>query len=623
MLVLALVARFRYLTQIEHNIDHAYPIWQAMRTLSDGIFPLAGQGTSVLFANPPVTGYLYLPVVAIFPAPIAVYVLVIALNTLGVWLTYRAVGGLFRNATLGVIAAGLMAINPWVIEYSRTSWVQALLPFFIPAIAWMLWPVLLGRARQPGRRVIGAGVLLAVGAHTYLLAFFIVAPVLMLVVIFWRRMPRRAVLTAGLIFAFPLTLYGVGLLGQLDDVNQRIETFGEADSRLTTEAWSSAVRLVTGADYELARGTLAPADDMSTRHDLTRIVHFGLLGLILIGIGGALYALIRRTTHRDAAVIVLIWFFVPVAAMSYTGNPVHPFYQLLTLPGGYALATWGLMHLIQPHRYRVGAVAVGLLFVPVAALSLTNSARYYQETATIPGVHGLRALPVDYGHHLGTVIDATLSPTGRVYAPAETWILNSFSGDLFPAWLDTRAPNFHYLPAEGGLYIQISTQDAPQPLGSVRVEQIPLPDGTVIVIDQLPPAGEATLPGTVIDTPTQEGLTLHRYDLQRDDLTWTLTTIWRVDAPPDAVDTLILGPFAHIHDAEGERIINAGGEGLPGYEWRVGDLHVHRMTFTLPPDAQGPFTLRVGQYDGLNNIGLTFTPTGSDPEGAVTLPLGD
>ena len=121
ILLLALVARFRYLPTIEHNIDHAYPVWQAMTTLDRGALPVAGQETSVLFANPALTGYLFLPVVALTRSPLAVYVLVIALNWLGVLLAYRAARALIP-ARLALVAAGLMAVNPWIIEYSRTSW---------------------------------------------------------------------------------------------------------------------------------------------------------------------------------------------------------------------------------------------------------------------------------------------------------------------------------------------------------------------------------------------------------------------------------------------------------------------------------------------------------------------
>src|SRR5579862_5877790 len=118
---IAVILRFQNIGAIQHNVDHAYPIWQALQTLDRGVFPVIGQGTSVLFANPALTGYLLLPWVALTRSPIGAYLFVIALNTLAVWLAYRAAAQL-HDPDRALIFAFLMAINPWVIEYSRTTW---------------------------------------------------------------------------------------------------------------------------------------------------------------------------------------------------------------------------------------------------------------------------------------------------------------------------------------------------------------------------------------------------------------------------------------------------------------------------------------------------------------------
>jgi hypothetical protein len=68
----------------------------------------------------------------------------------------------------------------------------------------------------------------------------------------------------------------------------------------------------------------------------------------------------------------------------------------------------------------------------------------------------------------------------------------------------------------------------------------------------------------------------------------------------------IFSPFIHVFDADGSRVVNMNGEGLPGYAWQVGELHLHRMTFSLPSGAPGPFTIRLGQYDGLHNSSIIF-----------------
>src|SRR6185436_17327156 len=89
-LFLAAFLRFQHLDAIQHNVDHAYPIWQALMTLDRGVFPVTAQGTSVLFANPALTGYLFVPWVALTRSPIGPYIFVIVLNTLAVWSAYSA-----------------------------------------------------------------------------------------------------------------------------------------------------------------------------------------------------------------------------------------------------------------------------------------------------------------------------------------------------------------------------------------------------------------------------------------------------------------------------------------------------------------------------------------------------
>ena len=614
ILLIGVWARFRYLTEIEHNIDHAYPVWQAMRTLEHGVFPLAGQGTSVLFDNPALTGYLFIPAVALTGSPLGVYVFVIALNSLAVWMGYRAVRGLL-GVWPGLIAAALLAVNPWVIEYSRTSWVQSLLPFFVTAVAWLLWPVLTRQSTRPGRRVLLALVMATLLSQTYLLAFLIVAPVGVLLLIYRERVPWRSIAAGVGIFTFALALFAIGLAQNPDEISTRVDDFSAGESRITLEAFESAVRLVSGAEYELARGLAAPTDDADRRHDLTQVAGAAVMLAVIVGMGAAGYAIAQNTEQRDAGVILLVWFGLPVLAMSYTGNPVHPFYQLMGLPAGYGLAAWGLTTLL---RGDVGRAVTVALLVPFAALMLINSGRYYEETAAIPGAHNLGALPVDVGLQLGDAIRQQREPGQVVFADEEEWILNSFAGETFGVIRDARAPALTRVPARGAVYVAVNPSEAP-PFADLA-EQITLADDTRIHIYTLPATADLTLPGTTLTTPTAQGITLLAYDLISENNTVTLQTIWRVDAIDPEVYTRIYAPFAHIFDASGERVAVIDGEGLRGDSWRVGELHIHRMSLTLPADAEGPFSVQVGQFDGINAANVVFLPDGAEPTVVIELP---
>lgn len=619
ILMLALVARFRYLTEIEHNVDHAYPVWQAMQTIDAGVFPLAGQGTSVLFANPALTGYLFIPVVALTRSPLGVYIFVIALNTLAVWMAYRAARSVMGEWSAWGGAA-LMAVNPWVIEYSRTSWVQSLLPFFVCGVAWLLWPVLMGHSRNPTRRLALALIMTALLTQTYLLAYFILLPVAVLLVIFRRRVPMRGLLIGGGVIIGVTVLYGMGLLGQMETVQQRLNDFSSGESRLNTQALEGAIRLVTGWEYEVARGMQAPADDATLRQTLSQPFHLVLLIVIGLGVVRLFTRLRQPGTARDAAMIVLVWFGLPILAMSYTGNPVHPFYQLLGLPAGYVVAMWGIDWICHIETSPIGRWVVLVLFIPFAALSLTNSARYYQETQAKPGAHGLTALPVDYGLQLGQGINRFTDNNGVVFAPVEGWILNSFAGRLFPTIEDNRAPRFSIFPASGGAYVSFDWDDVPDVPYANDTDVIALADGALLRVAAMPTATEVEANGQVLNIPTQQGLTLLSYDLTRAGEQFRIETQWRVDSILPEVLDRIYAPFIHVLDSEGQVVTIIDGEGLPGYRWTVGDVHVHRMTFPLPQDVSAPFTLVVGQFDGLNNANLIFLPPDGEPDVIVHLP---
>ncbi len=624
IMLLAALLRAEYLLQIEHNVDHAYPIWQALQTLDRGRFPLTGEGTSVLFANPPLTGYLFLPVVALTRSPLGVYVLVIALNTMGVLLAYRS-ARLIVGARLALIAAFLMAVNPWVIEYSRTSWVQSLLPFLMPALTYALWSVLLGKAKHPGRRLLIAFVILTVLAQTYLLDFVLVIPVGLLIGLFWkrgtRRIPKHALAAGVALFAAAAAIYGAGLLEQRAAIGDRLSSFSGSPAHLSSEALGHALRLVTGGDYAIARGTLAPIRDSALRESLSNGAQVVLLVFLAAGIGVAVVRLISGV-QRERAAIVLIWFALPVILMSYVSQVVHPFYQLMGIPAGYVLAAWGFGVLLRPFARasspRVAGAAVAVLLIPFGALMGINSARYYQDTAATPGIDGLSALPLDYGLRLGEAIRDGLPAT--VYGDTDEWILSSFSGETLDFVHDARAPAFNLIPPNGGLYVAAyPSEPTAAPLGVAQAIKLHLPDGTLLLVDHLSQSAEHTVTQS-LNIPGDQGITLENYRLDRDGDHWTLTTYWRVTKRAGDIDQRLFAPFAHVFDADGNRVLIVDGQGVPGYEWRVGDLHAHRMSFALPAEGIAPFSVSVGQYDAVHSQNVIFVLPSGEYTPLVPLP---
>src|SRR5690606_34013877 len=130
-------------------------------------------------------------------SPWAVYLFVTLLNSLATGFVYEGTRKVLGNAA-AFLAALLFAINPWLAYYSRLPWTQGLLPFFMAIIAWGLWPTLVTDKPEPRRFFVA---LLAVIAmmQTYIMAFAILVPVGLLLLLFYWRLPRRPLVAAGLL----------------------------------------------------------------------------------------------------------------------------------------------------------------------------------------------------------------------------------------------------------------------------------------------------------------------------------------------------------------------------------------------------------------------------------------
>jgi 4-amino-4-deoxy-L-arabinose transferase-like glycosyltransferase len=630
VMLIASWLRLHYLFQIEHNLDHAYPVWQALRTLAYGELPLVGQLTSILFANPPLTGYLYVPIIALTQSLTAVYLFVIVLNIAGVYFTYRA-GTSLLGSKVGLIAAGLIAVNPWVIEYSRYTWPPVLLTCFVPLALWLFTPIWQGTAKRPMRRGILASLALGIIGQTTLHAYLLLPAVGILTLVYIRRIPWRVLLVGALVFIATQTPFWVGLIQTRDNVQERVSNFTEqsTESSFHVDALRHAFRLVSGEDYELARGTDAPQGDHIQRHNISRWFVSGVSILLAGGVLISALALLTRQTcnhppdvtteHAQAsALILLVWFFSPIALMSYNATLVHPYYQLVGLPAGMIFVGWAVVYIIKPYSLpRVGVVLA--LFVPFALLMGINSTRFYQETQATPGTHDLGALPLDWGMALGASIREHLPQDGVVFADVDEWTLNSLSVKAFRLIRDNRSPDVTIVPKVGGLYIVAHPPEQDStfvPPYAERVDTLSLPDGWVITVDRYAPNTDPALDDVTIYG--EKWLSLLGSDVVQDGDTVTITTTWRVDGLTSDIVEHTFAPFVHVYDDHGERVQIVDGRPIPGTQFSEGDLHVHRMQFELDGDVRD-YRLQVGQYDGLANMNIIWIT--SDGEYVPTLEI--
>jgi hypothetical protein len=628
LLFLAAFVRFQHFGAIEHNIDRAYPIWQALRTLDSGVFPVTAQGTSVLFDNPALMGYLLLPATALTRTPVGAYIFVILLNWLAVAFIYSTVRRVGRSHNEAFFAAFLFTLNPWIIEYSRLTWVQGLLPFFICLLFWLIVPILCGNARRPRRDLFLTLVTLTALTQTYLLAFAILAPVGLLTLLFRRRiLPLWKGWLPGLIvFMLATGGYAAGLLSNPQTTAQ-LRNFTGSGWHLSDEALQHAIRLVSGRDYAAARGMDAPINDSGLRQSLTNVTHLIIACLLVIGA-------VQMIFKRDAfSIITLIWFFLPILMMTYVSRVIHPFYLLLTLPAGHLLAAVGLQWLSNrsifiPMRATVRLAVVGACCI-FGVVSLLNAARYAEQTLARPGANGFTALPLQPGIAMVRMLlpNTPKSATESVFSAAGEWELSTFAGRLFGVdhTTDTRQ-------------VLISTS-----FRSVYLLSDALPEDSILRLPAWSDSAVASytfadrwtvtrydveqkrpLQPFLIPAESAEGLALVGYQWKTPPTpgqTVTLWTEWHVTRLENARSEWLFAPFVHVFDSNGKRVAIGDGQVIPGTLWKGASVQFQQIHITIPPEAIPPFRTFVGQYDGTHGKNIIYTIKGCEP--SPLLPLID
>lgn len=611
IIAIGVFLRFHLFAATEFNVDQMYPVWQALNTLQSGEFPLIGQGTSVLFANPALTGYIYAPFLIIGPNPMTPMLVTISLNSFGIWLAYRAVRGLL-GVPIALVAATLFAINPWVIEYSRQTWVQSLLVFFITLIFWAIVPVLTQTTSRPERRTILAAIATTIFANTYLLSYLIVAPLGLLGVLFWPRLPKRALAIGMVIFGVGFGLYAYGLAREWEVTQSRADTFvNEGESQISDEALGHAIRLVTGWEYAAARGLNAPVDDAVLRSDISNVVHWLWFVGLLAGIGQAVFAIARNTSRRDAAIILLVWYILPILAMTYVSRIVHPFYLMFSVPAGHALAAWGISPLLMP---KVGSrvLLAGLVFT--VGINGLNSIRFYEESHANPGEHSPGVFSVGTSTDMGRFIRDAHEPGMVVYTPMDIWGPITFAGDVFPVVRTGITQRQIIIPANGGLYMTFHGPDEVplEPPLMAQATEVPLSmrDGTRFALWR---AEQNFTPRNPAEVPSDIGVTFigwHLLQPLRAGQTSQLRTYWRVDGLPIERFGWIFVPYAHLFDESDQRIVIIDGDALPLTTWGLGDWMVQEMRISVPDDSAGPYGLNIGIVDGGRMVNAIF----NDPQ---------
>jgi 4-amino-4-deoxy-L-arabinose transferase-like glycosyltransferase len=632
LIVLAVGASFRFfdLGLVRHSYDDSYPIYDALRILDGHKLLLTGQPSSVFLDNPPLMSYLQVIPLLVWRSPWAVYIFITALNTVAIWFVYRAAQQLLGDAA-GLLSAFLFAINPWVVYFSRTTWVQALIPFFTALIAWGLWPAIVTEHRSPSR-VLVAGLAVTAMTQTYIQAWGVLVQTGLLVALFRRRIPRRSLYVGISIFALALIVYGVGLSERWETNHTKLLGFlSKGEFHLTREGLDHAVRLVTGRDFEYVYAR-EETREYGLRRTSSLATHYLLVAALIAGVIRAVIELRRGGRGQRIAVVLLVWFAVPILLGSISAYPVHPHYLLLSCPAGYMLAAWGISPLLHHKGLRWMLIFAMSVVAILFGLNLHQASEAVARRPTGPEFN-------DWALEAGAKVGATVRDLSegdgyprRICAKGDETLLSSLSGTYLTTLREIEFPNYVVLPGEEPLlYALVNTVPEPEALGPLQ-ESFPeydilLADGTRVSFLRALPYSRDTalaLPDVTFDWPSEAGLSMLGYSLDvaiRPGQPIRCTTYWRVEELYPGREEWYIDAFYHLLDQAGQIITNVGGHGQWGYRWQLGDVYVDRVSIPVPADlAPGEYRIEIGLFDCIHTRNYPLhSPDG--PIYAVIVPV--
>lgn len=597
MLVAVLLRVMRPEIAIFHH-DNAFPTAQAIRILSTGELTFLGSTSdSLLQRHPAGLSYVVMPVWALTKSAAAVAVFIGALNALSVLFVVFTARGLPLMSPIGGLASGaLVAVTPYVVEYSRMTWTSAFISLFAALVAWLMFPVWLGTARFPARRTFAAWLVIVAAAMMTQLAILLVGSVGLLSILFWRRTNWPATVIGTLLFTI---LFGLFVLTIPGSATVR----GSAALReagIYPTAFVGMLRSFSGLGYDASNIVNLPGTFTDPKPP--DLVSVGVLFIAGIGIWHSS----RSLYSRRALILTVLWLMLPTLALTILAPRSHVYYLLLALPSGFLLFGWGVSYATERSRPLLNSIVLLLLILGGGALIYRN-VEHLNALASRPAQSDLwQPLLRDAWTVADTVrplLDQQMAIQSEMFGTA---LVAALGDDRRVIWDMMVDPRIAILPPGGLLHVQaVGTGEELKQIPSTEpVTETILQDGTRVLIA----AGYRDSPLlsrlTPVDRQTEQGVSLIGVDVR---LTnggrWRLRTAWQIESMEKLPHDAVYGSFAHGFDASGIRVQIIDGPSLAKEWWAAGDIHVHTVFFDADPRLS---SLRVGQFDAVTQHTLRF-----------------
>lgn len=362
--------------------------------------------------KPPMYAYLTIPSVAVFglnefavrfPSAVAGVLTVIAIYFLVRELLSKWEGQ--HRKRIALVAAFLLAISPWHLQFSRAAFEGNIGLFFLMVGLWLFLQGL-----KNSKLFVVSMLFFILSLYSYH-SFRLLIPLLLgfLAIVFWKDLVRKRIISFAAFILFMLFAAPVYL---------SFLTTQESGSRLSMVTIFSDLNLIESsiAQIEFAKNNNDPIGILLGNRRLVfglavvkgYLDHFNPDFLFLHGDGGVqhhavdigmlylwdlpfillgIYVLLNRRS-RYIAVIFILFLFAPLPAAITTGTP-HPVRAIAMVPGLHIFAAVGVVFFIErllKSKYRFYRSV--LLVVVFFSLTFNIMYYFYQYYVRTPIIYG-------------------------------------------------------------------------------------------------------------------------------------------------------------------------------------------------------------------------------------------
>jgi 4-amino-4-deoxy-L-arabinose transferase-like glycosyltransferase len=646
LLPILIGAAYLRLANLEHSWigpDQSILFSIAMRFVNGGSLPLAANKSSAGIMNPPLIEYLLALPLWLKPTVLTAVRFHALLGVAAVMLLYLYISRLFGQRA-GLIAALLLAVNPWSIFYSRFVWNPNAIPLFATLMLGSLLAYVACKRHPFHLALIPVG--LAAITQLHLSSLVLLPTVGLIALLFWRRrqdLYEKSTLAAlllgvGLFILLYLPYFLYEWSTGVTNIQASIQALtggprGEAQQVwLNAAAFLLALELVTGNHIFGSAYDYAAAEVWRQAvwpwFPLVGFAHIWFLSALLYALIAPLRWLIRKKTRarplppRLAALLLLaIWILTPL--LLYVRHTVYlqNYYFLFLLPAPFILMALAAEELLttvdrcvdgRPYRQAVNAI---FLF-PVLLLAVWQF-HLYQVRLGLAGATTIEA--TRQAQDIDRAIEASRAALGRY--PGCGLIIAGEANHLESSSLGLLEDFVHPVPvryAEAGRGFLIPSQctvylvvrDDPLLTGWLEAEAVPLAD-TVQTRHEtwrfyyVAGSAEAGEPAMAAWDNGLELVAFTVSDVLGPGDQLKLDYRWRVQRPPAGYARYHF--FNHLVDGEGRLISQEDAPAVQSLYWQAGDHLVTQYYLQLPAEAaEGEFTIYTGLYTwpGLERVWL-------------------